>query len=290
MRLHLSALVVALACTTPGPSVRDAMEDQQAGRIDAAEEKLEAIRQARPGDMEAWADLVQLYYQQWRLAEDEGRSEDAVRYLAELQDEILEMVETFPEESAPHLWMGVVSVYRNDLDSAIENFRNARTLDPRSGTHYTNLAHTWVYKGKLSRASSLLHQARKYGAHPSELDRIEILAAWRRGDYVEARDVFEMALDVPAFADTWDMVPLPEPMETFEDFANVCCANRACGPNMGDSCKRLEIEVAQRKIDDEAIREELRLEIERRRRLRDIYSDRADLEVEVTVEEVPEEE
>ncbi len=289
MRLQLAALVVALACTA-GPSVRDAMEDQQAGRIEAAEEKLEAIRQSRPGDMEAWEDLVQLYYRQWRLAEDEGRSEDAVRYLSELQDEILEMVETFPENPAPHLWMGVVSVYRNDLDSAIVNFRNARALDPRSGAHYTNLAHTWVYKGKLSRANSLLDKARRYGAHPSELDRIEILAAWRRGDFVEARDVFEMALDVPDFADTWDMVPLPEPMETFEDFANVCCANRACGPNMGDSCKRLEIEVAQRRIDDEAIRAELRLEMERRRRLRDIYRDRGDLEVEVTVEEVPEEE
>ena len=251
MRLCLTALLVALACTAPGPSVRDAMEDQQAGRIEAAEEKLETIRQSRPGDMEAWQDLVRLYYQQWRLAEDEGRSEDAVRYLAELQDEILEMVETFPEDPGPHLWMGVVSVYRNDLDSAIVNFRNARSLDPRSGSHYTNLAHTWVYKGKLSRASSLLDKARKYGAHPSELDRIEILAAWRRGDFVEARDVFEMALDVPDFADTWDMVPLPEPMETFEDFASVCGANRACGPNMGDSCKRLDVEVTGEEVPEE---------------------------------------
>ena len=281
--IPFAALAAWLACAQ-GPSVYEARRDKAAGDIESAAAKLEAVRERRPTDMEAWDELVQLYYEQWRLTEDAGRDAEAVRYLGLLQDEILDMAETIPEEAQPHTWMGIVAAYQNDLDSALANFKNARALAPRGGIHYSNMAHVWVYKGKLSRATPLLDKARRYGTSQSELDRIEILAAWRRSDFMEARDVFAMALDVPDFAGTWDGVPLAEPMETFEDFAEVCCANRACGPNMGRSCERLDIGVNRRTLEAEAVREELRLEMERRRRLRAIYDERTDLEVVVEEE------
>ncbi len=278
------AALAAFACAQ-GPSVYEARKDRQAGDVESAAAKLETVREQRPTDMEAWNELTDLYYEQWRLAEDEGRNAEAVRYLGLLQGEILDMVETVPEDATPHTWMGIVAAYQNDLDSALENFTNARSLEPRGGIHYSNLAHVWVYKGKLSRATPLLKKARRFGTSPSELDRIEVLAAWRRGDFMEARDVFAMALDVPGFAETWDGVPLPAPMETFEDFAEACCANRACGPNMGRSCERLDITVNKRTLEAEAMREEMRLEIERRRRLREIYEERTDLEIVVEEQE-----
>ncbi len=282
-----TVLVISLACAS-GPSLYSIERDLDAGRIDEAVAKLEMRRAVRPGDVQVRMLLGDLYYQQARRALGGADEQAYTRLLGRAQDEVLAAVALRPEDPRPHTWMGIIAAYQGNLDSAYTSFRNARRLDPLRPISYTNLAHILVYEGELSRARRLLEKGRKLRAPQDELDRIEILAAWRSADFVEARDLFAMALDIPGFAETWDGAPLPAPMETFEDFASVCCSNPSCGPNMGRACGGLELEVTTRDLQAEAVLEELRLEMERTRRLREIYERRRDLEV-VVEDEVQEE-
>ncbi len=282
----LAVAAVLLACTGP-PAARQGMEqaseELQEGRVEDAQQTLETLREEHPDDIEVRLALAEFYYQKARLSLDGGDQAEYLRLLGAAQDEILAAVEIDPAASSPHTWMGIVAAYKGDLDTALESFQNASRLAPFQGVSYTNLAHIWVYKGRLSRARSLLDKGRKFRGPSDEIDRIEILAAWRGGDFVEAHDVFDMALDNRGFAETWDGAPLPQPMEDFDDFAGVCCANPSCGPNMGRACKQAQLEVKKRELEEETIRQELQLEMKRRRKLREIYERRRDLEI--TVEE-----
>jgi hypothetical protein len=108
------------------------------------------------------------------------------------------------------------------------------------------------------------------------------LLAWRYGDLVEARDLFESAYYFdPKIVNTWDEAPVSEPIETFEDFTSYCCSNPACGPYMEEPCRKLRLEVRHRDVRAETVRRELLIEMERRRRLDEIYRDRKDLKIEV---------
>ncbi len=288
--IGVAGLAALLACAGPDSARRDAMEEAGQelgeGRVEDAQETLETYREEHPDDMEGRLALAEFYYQKARMVLDQGDQAEYLRLLGAAQDEILAAVAIDPTASSPHTWMGIVSAYKGDLDAALESFLNASRLAPFQGVSYTNLAHIWVYKGRISRARTLLDKGRKFRGPRDEVDRIEILAAWRGGDFTEAKDVFDMALDNPGFAETWDGAPLPERMDTFDDFASVCCANPSCGPNMGSACKKAKQEVAKRELEEETIRQELQLEMERRRKLREIYERRRDLEITV---EAPEE-
>jgi hypothetical protein len=143
-----------------------------------------------------------------------------------------------------------------------------------------------VYQGKLGDARRYLDKGAKMGAPQDELDRISVLASWKSNDMVEARDVFNSAVVLnPAFAETWDGAPLPQPMKTFDDFAAVCCSNPTCGPYMEGACKRAKQAVAKRSLDLDTLSEERKLEVERQQKLREIYKRRKD--VEITVEDAP---
>ena len=286
------ALVVfgaLLGCTgaeTAQQGVNEAAEETREARVADAKENLEILREDYPDDLEVRVQLADVYYQEARLALEAGDQAEYLRLLGAAQDELIAAVAIDPAAAAPHTWMGIVAAYRGDLDTAVESFQNASRLAPVQGVSYTNLAHVWVYKGRLSRARTLLDKGRKLRGPPDEIDRIEILAAWRGGDFIEARDVFDMALDNPGFADSWDGAVLPKRMESFDDFANVCCANPSCGPNMGSACRLAQIEVAKRELEEETVLQELQLEMERRRKLREIYERRRDLEITI---EAPEE-
>ncbi len=286
--LALVAFGALLGCTgaeTARQGVNEAAEDTREGRVADARESLEILREDYPDDFEVRIQLAEVYYQEARLALEAGDQAEYLRFLGAAQEELIAAVAIDPASSAPHTWMGIVAAYRGDLNAALESFQNARRLDPVQGVSYTNLAHIWVYKGRLSAARTQLDKGRKLRGPQDEIDRIEILAAWRGGDFIEAQDVFDMALDNPGFADTWDGAPLPERMETFDDFANVCCANPSCGPNMGNACRLAQIEVAKRELEAETIRQELQLEMERRRKFREIYERRRDLEITIEAPE-----
>ena len=55
----------------------------------------------------------------------------------------------------------------------------------------------------------------------------------------------------------------------------------ACGPYMEDACHKLALEVNQREISKEAMLKELRIEMETQRRLKKVYEQRKELEIQV---------
>ncbi len=286
--LALVVFGLLIGCTSPDPAqqgVNEAQQDIRQGRVADAKADLEILREDYPDDLEVRIELAEVYYQEARLALEANDQAEYLRLLGAAQEELIAAVAIDPAAAAPHTWMGIVAAYRGDLDTALQSFQNASHLAPVSGVSYTNIAHVWVYMGKLSSARTMLDKGRKLRAPQDEIDRIEILAAWRGKDFIEAKDVFDMALDNPGFADSWDGAPLPSRMNTFDDFARVCCANPSCGPNMGNACRNAQLDVAKRELAEETIRQELQLEMERRRKLREIYERRRDLEITIEAPE-----
>ncbi len=267
------------ACTAIGPSVRPVQPDEDP---QAAADRLERLSARYPKDFEAHLELGVAYYKLARKALDENREQDYTRYLEKSLDEVLEATRIEPESPSTHTWMGIITAYLDDLDSALANFKNARRLNGRAPVHHLNVAQIYVYKGDLSRAHYSVEKARRLGARGAFIDIVESLAAWRRGDLVEARDLFEQALALdPEDVNTWDEAPVDQPIESFADFTAYCCANHTCGPHMGKACQRMQLVVKERELQDETLRRELVIEMERRRKLREIYERRRDLQIEV---------
>ena len=71
----------------------------------------------------------------------------------------------------------------------------------------------------------------------------------------------------------------------FEEFAGYCCQSPACGPYMKDACMELSLDVQEREISEEAVLKELRIEMERERRMRKVYEQRKELEIGIEPEE-----
>ena len=276
-------LLVLLACTGPGGvSQREAQRDIEAGRVEEGAKKLERARDAAPRKLDTRLELAQAYYLLAREALDEGRESDYADYIEKAQNELLAAAEIDPESADVHLWMGIIQAYQNDLPAALVSFGNAKRLEPYVWVHSTNLAETWIYAGNVARARTLLDRARKQGAPASVIELNEMLAAWRQGDYVEARDIFDSLYSLnPQVVRTWNEAPVDEPIESFEDFTGFCCSHIACGPYMASSCKEMDLEVAKRELQEETLRRELELAAQRKKRLREIYEERGDLKIRV---------
>jgi len=283
MRFSSALLVAALllSCAS-GPSLRDAERDVDSGNIDQGIEKLEQIAVAHPNDYDVYMELTEAYFKKARKALDEGDQAGYLRYLGKAQESVLRAAELNPDSPSPHTWMGIIAAYQSDLDRVLINMKNARRLDPRNPIAYSNLAETYIYMGKLSNARRNLKKARKLGAPPVIIEMNEVLAAWRTGDYVEARDLFDTAYGLdPQVVRVWNEAAVSEPIQSFEDFTRFCCDHVACGPYMADACQDMNHGVRERNVDAETVRQELVLEMERRRRLEKIYGSRRDLDIEV---------
>jgi tetratricopeptide (TPR) repeat protein len=286
----LAALLFLSACG--GTSPYAVQSDIKSGNIEGAAQKLEQRRDGDPDDMDTRLQLADVYYQLARKALDDGNQTAYVEYLRKAQVEILEAVRIDPTSPSPHTWLGIITAYQGDMDASSANFKNALKLNQaqrrelQAGTYYSNLAHISVYQGKLAQARAYLEKGEKYYAPQDELDRIMVLAAWKANDMVEARDIFNGAVELsPAFAASWDGAPLPRPMKSFDDFASTCCTNPTCGPHMEGACKRAGQAVTKRTLDIDTMAQERKLEVERQQKLREIYQRRKDLEI--TVEQDP---
>jgi tetratricopeptide (TPR) repeat protein len=280
-------LLLLLACTGPGGvSQRQVQQDIAEGRVEDAAKSLEKARDADPDSFRTRLALAEAYYLLAREALDEDREADYLSNIGKAYDELLAAAALDPESADAHLWMGIIQAYQNDIDAALVSFGNARRLEPRVWVHTTNLAETWIYAGNVARARTLLDKGRKQGAPAAVIELNQMLAAWRQGDYVEARDIFEglYALN-PQIIRTWNEAPVDDPIESFEDFTGFCCGHIACGPYMADACKEMKLEVKQRHLEEETLRKEIELARERRKRLREIYEDRGDLGIRVEDEE-----
>lgn len=287
--LATALTVVAGGCVGTTGVVRQAEEDMKAGRLDEAITALESAVASSPGSFEARNELGVAYYRRARKAIDEKRYDDYGDDLERALDQWIECLRIDPASPSPHTWMGIVAAYQGSIDSAEKDFRNAMRLAPQSWVSYTNLAQTLIYKGQLSQARHYLSKGERLGASPVVIELNLALAAWRSADLVEARDMFNSAYRTsPEEVNIWDVAPVPEPIESFLDFTTYCCASPACGPYMEVACKQMSLEVKRRQVRDETVLRELRIEMERRRKLEEIYRGRRELEIEVEpVEETP---
>ncbi len=277
----LVALVVSCAGMS-GPSHRSAKKALEAGKLDVAIPELEAVRDAEPENADVRVDLTEAYFKKARQALDEGNDAEYLAWLAKAHAEVLEAVALEPNSPSPHTWMGIIAAYQSDLEGTYENLRNAARLAPTNPISHTNLAEVYIYMGKLSKARRHLRKARELHAPPVYVEMNEMLAAWRMGDYTEARDLFDTAYGLdPKIVRVWNEAPIAEPIDTFDGFTRFCCSHLACGPYMANACEDMKHEVVQRSVADETRRRELLLEMERRRRLNEIYSERRDIEVRV---------
>ncbi|MFI5316632.1 MAG: hypothetical protein ACHQ6T_13100 [Myxococcota bacterium] len=286
------ALLLALASCVGAPSNEEIQRDVKEGKLDTAEQQLEKARDSDPDDFDTHMKLGSVYYELARKAIDEDKQTEYIEYLRKAQTEIIAAARIEPTDPQPHTWLGIITAYEGDLKGSETAFRNALRLaqtDRRQqagGTYYSNLAHICVYKGDLPAARRYLDKGAKTGAPQDEVDRISVLLAWKENDMVEARDTFNGAATMSkAFAETWDDAPLPKRMETFDDFAAVCCKNPTCGPHMENACKREKQTVARRELEITTIQEQMAIERERREKLREIYNKKKGLDI--TVEDEP---
>ena len=245
---------------------------------------------AAPTPAGAQTEAATEYYRQARQAFDGGDEAQYRDYLGRAQRELIAAIRRSPGDPEAHTQMGIILVYQGNLEQARRSFLNALRLHKRrsprgarnDGIYYTNIAHTDVYLGKLGSARRYLDVGRKRGAPPDEVDRIDTLLAWRSGDLVEARDVFNMAREVTrGYADTWDGVRLPQAMRRFEDFCATCCGNPSCGPHLRGACDAERQPVKEREVTRETLAEEIRLERERQAKLKEIYEGDRSVSIEV---------
>ena len=275
-------LLLAAAACAPGGAVGRAQAQALAGDLAGASAELERERGLRPGSVDVHVALGEVYYQIARDALD--REHDEARYLAFLERSVSEFVtalELDPRNEQPHFYLAVMDTYRGDLRQALRGFNNARHLQP-AGTAYTNIAEIYVYMGQLNKARAWNDLGLKKGAPYGIGVFNDMLIAWKQGDLAEARRCFaELRSSDPETLRTINVVRLPEAPRRFEDFAGYCCASPACGPFMKDACRSLALDVREREISKEAVLKELRIEMEKQRRLRKVYEQRKELEIEV---------
>jgi tetratricopeptide (TPR) repeat protein len=190
-----------------------------------------------------------------------------------------------PRQAGPHTGVATLLFYQGDLKGALEELLIARMLDPLNPVHTANLAQVYVYMGRLSRARALVEQGRKQGLPPVYAETVEMLASWRQGDLVDARDLYDLATQTEKDEEAmraWlqdDPRELPE-FESFDEMAGYCCSAPTCGPHMRDACERMHHEVAERELAAETLRRERMAALEREKERRKTFGGTRELEIE----------
>jgi tetratricopeptide (TPR) repeat protein len=286
-RAHaLLAALLWLALTACAPKAISRAEARtQAGDLEGARRELERERELRPDSADVRVALGQTYY---RIARDAlDREHDEARYLAFLEKSVSEFVtalEIDPRDEDPHFYLAMMDTYRGQLREAMRGMNNYRRLNP-SGAAYTNIGELYVYLGQLNKAQTWTDLGIQRGA-PYGLGVFnDMLIAWKGGDLEEARRCFaELQATDPEMLRTINEARLPVAPRRFEDFASYCCGSPACGPYMREACQQLALDVREREISKEAILKELQIEMEKQRRLRKVYEQRKELEIQIEPE------
>ena len=273
--------VFAMSACAPG-GMEEASSALRTNDLGTARRLLEADREEYPRSLEVRLALGEVYYRTARDALDWDGNEG--RYLAFLErsvDEFVTAAELDPEHSQPHFYFAVMDVYRGDLDSALRGMENARRLRP-APIDDTNIAEVYIYRGDLANARHWNQEGdlRGVGIGPVTFNRM--LIRWFEGDLEGARRDFKtLHLRYPELIRSINVAPLPTMPRSFEEFAGYCCDSPACGPYLTLACADLGLEVKRREVSEETLLGELRLEIEKRRRLKEIYRQHKELELEI---------
>jgi tetratricopeptide (TPR) repeat protein len=282
-RLGAVAVLLALAgpaCVAGG--VKRAERAVAAGDLEGARQTLERERDEHPRSADVHVALGEVYY---RIARDAlDREHDEARYLDHLERAVAEFVtaaELDPRDDRPHFFLAMMDTYRGDAREALRGFALVKRLRP-TGVAYTNIAEIWVYLGRPDTAQEWNDLGLKKGAPYGAVLFNDMLIAWQAGDLPHARRIFARLREHhPEMLSTINVAPLPETPSRFEDFAGYCCGSPACGPYLEDACRELSLDVQQRELSAEAARRELEIEREKQRRLREVYEQHKELEIEV---------
>jgi tetratricopeptide (TPR) repeat protein len=277
----LAALGLALVGCAPSGLV-EARSALRTNDLTTARELLERDRREHPRSLEVRLTLGEVYYRSARDALDwEG---DEGRYLAFLEQSVREFVaaaEIDPERPEAHLYFAVMDVYRGDLESALRGLENFRRLSPGPVAD-TNLAEVYIYLGRLDEAKRWNQGATLSGGGTPQVVFNQMLIDWIEGDLDDARRAFEeLRRRHPESIRSINLAPLPLAPRSFEQFAGYCCGSPACGPYLERACADLGLSVTRREVSEETLLEELRVEMEKRRRLAELYRQRKELEIEV---------
>ncbi len=293
MRVTCSALITVafallLACAGTGPNV-SVKEGYRLLAQDKPEEALaefERLKQLAPENKEVRLGAGRAHFALAEKALKEKNEDVYVTELARAQDEALRAVELDPEFADAHNVLGVIAAFRSDLDGAQKSFELARRLEPLNPTYYLNLAEVNVYRGKMVVARRYLAKARERGAPAALIEYNETLAAWREGDYVEARDIFDDIVELNPQAAKQMVGALGGNGEggeppTFDQLAEYCCKQSSCGPFMKAPCADMKQQVQERIQSEETRRKEIQMEAELAKRAAAVNDRLKQLQIEV---------
>ena len=252
------------------------------GDLEGARAALEAERQREPEDVDVRVALGEVYYKLARNELDSLGDETAyLVYLERSVDEFVSALEIDPKDDRPHFYLAVMDAYRGDLPQAMRGFQNTRRLAP-TGIAYTNIAEIYVYMGHRGKSRYFNALGLRKGAPKSAVIFNEMLLKWKEGDVDGARSRFRTLKNQhPEMVRNINVARLPTAPEEFEDFAGYCCRSPACGPYLRDACHDLSLEVHDRELSKETILQELRIEMEKTRRLNELYEQRKELKIEI---------
>ncbi len=285
-RLPVSLLALSIAMSACAP--HSGAPERQVLIEGIADERarLEDERDRSPSSVDARIALGEVYYRTAREFLDlEHDEERYLIFLGRSVDEFVAAVELDPSDSRPHFYLAMMNVYQGDIEKALRGFENALALRP-SGVAYTNIAEIFVYMDQIEKAQSWNDSGWRHGASHSAVLFNKMLIAWRSGDLREAERIFAQLRDrYPETLRTINVARLPYAPERFEGFASYCCRSPACGPYMKEPCQSLGFTVEDRELSAAAALKQLRIEMEKTRRLREVYRQHKELEVEI--EEAP---
>lgn len=282
-RARVWALAACLAATSCAPKgIDEARSALRTNDLATARRLLERDREAHPDDADVRIALGETYYRSARDALDwDGDEGTYLAYLERSVDEFTTAAALAPARSEPHLYMAMMDVYRGDLESALRGLRNCRRLAPGPIAD-TNIAEIYIYRGDLVAASRWNQSGLLAGGGLGPVTFNRMLMHWSRGQLREAREAFEtLRLHHPEMLRNFNISPVPQTPTRFEDFARYCCGSPACGPYLEHACAAQGLEVLRREVSEETLLKELRIEMEKRRRLRETYGQRKELELEI---------
>jgi len=277
----IGCLIAAMACGTQAQRGDRLLQSE---RIDDAVEVLESASRAEPANEENHLVRGSAHFRKAQRLLEAGADAAYVESIKRAQGAWLRALKLNPKSHHAHNQLGILATYRGDLEAARKSFEIARQLQPNGFEFYINLAEIAVYRGNLRTAERYLGAARKLGAPAGAVEMVEVLAAWRRGDLVEARDIFEGVRVIdPEAVRTWNGGTA---IASFRDMAEHCCRLQFCGPYMEQACRGSKLPVIETpKRGVEIVTEEAQLEAERQNAVREIYEGRRDLEVQVDASE-----
>jgi predicted O-linked N-acetylglucosamine transferase (SPINDLY family) len=167
-----------------------AVDRQQAGDLDQAEQAFRQVLAHVPGEVGVWHQLAWLLYRR-------GRPAEAV-------DALSVAIQARSDESILHAHRGVMLRGMGRAAEAVASFQAALRLAPNDFETHFNLGNAYAQLGQFPLAAESYTLALGQAPHDADIHLNLGVARKEMGQLAEARHCFEQALAIrPEFADAW---------------------------------------------------------------------------------------